>query len=1153
MKRIKHTLTLGITTCLILFMLFMILTESVYAEQSIADGTEVSYTSKTELTGSGDLELRVFKVVKNGKTYNGTCAQIGTPNSSSGKATATKVSNNSRHAKLIYHYAYEKDWWTGPHADDSAKNELGLDFSVKTTKRALVEYMNQISVQGSDWKSAAQSNAGFTESFAKTIYNYVTGLDVSGVKVPDSFELYFCNAGSSQNFSVWDYSPEGYLKIKKKAAESDVNYLEEAPVNYTLEGAVYYIYTDQDMTKRARDLDGNKVELTTKKNGNTEKVALEEGTYYAKEISASKGFMLDTDLNSGKGNKIVVNSSNTKDDTAVIGSRDPPTYGELISLRKTDETGRNGWKKLIGAEYTLRYYDAEPDTKDVTGMTAKRTWVFKTVKKTFENGEPYAGIDFAEDEPTKESDFFYLEGEKRVMPCGVFTIEETKAPSGLARNTTIYYGRVRQPENGAAAETVMDVKMNKDMRIEVGTENDVVNDELPQGTKIVIDKRNASTGKNKARESEDAHSPSRFSRFTSLAGAVYEVYFDDNDLALPELVGTIVTDENGHGELTKRETGDARFVGDDLPLGDYLIKEVKPASGFVTDAYVFNEKGRVQELAGDSEIEVICDYDDKGKAITKLIKGRFKDGRHLFKTRAETIDTKQITYTVISGDEPTRTYIKKTDISTGKELPGARLQIISLNTSDKGAVIEEWVSTSQEHIAWELPNGKYMLREITAPYGYDVAEDVEFEIKANNIVTEVLMQNKPITIETNASDKATASHHGVIDEEAAVIDRVKISGLYAGRRYLVKGKLTDKATGEAVKDKDGNEAIADAELTAEGDSAEIELEFKVDASGFSRDMVTVGYERIYRTSPVHTELPGSEASADALPIELAKHEDPDAEVQSIHYGGIASTKAFDKNSKDKNILAGDDVIITDLVEYRNLSIQETYTIEGELFDKTSGELTGIKASATFQPKAADGVYALEFRFDATSFEGHTLVAYETLSVKSHVVSVHENPDDEEQTVYIPKIRTKAGKPDGKKVIDTVKYKNLIPNRRYMMVGYFVDRESGKKIRNSDGMTEFTPETPNGSVKVKLYTGRAKSDVVAYEYCYLITKENGSIHKTLVGSHEDITDKKQTVEIKKKGRSTPKTGDDNNKILLYWASVMLSAMLLIVLRLRRIIR
>ena len=101
MKRIKHTLTLGITTCLILFMLFMILTESVYAEQSIADGTEVSYTSKSELTGSGDLELRVFKVVKNGKTYNGTCAQIGTPNSSSGKATATKVSNNSRHAKLI--------------------------------------------------------------------------------------------------------------------------------------------------------------------------------------------------------------------------------------------------------------------------------------------------------------------------------------------------------------------------------------------------------------------------------------------------------------------------------------------------------------------------------------------------------------------------------------------------------------------------------------------------------------------------------------------------------------------------------------------------------------------------------------------------------------------------------------------------------------------------------------------------------------------------------------------------------------------------------------------------------------------------------------------------------------------------------------------
>ena len=169
-------------------------------------GDTVSYTSKLETTGSSDMEIRVFTVNNNGTKYEGACAQIGVKALKRGNASVTRVSNDSRHAKLIYKYAVEMDWWRGPEGEKSARSELGVDFSVKTTKRKLVEYMNQISRQGSAWKDAAVEGAGMTSSFANTIYRYVTGRDVSDVTVPDNFELYYCVADSGQNFTVWRFT-----------------------------------------------------------------------------------------------------------------------------------------------------------------------------------------------------------------------------------------------------------------------------------------------------------------------------------------------------------------------------------------------------------------------------------------------------------------------------------------------------------------------------------------------------------------------------------------------------------------------------------------------------------------------------------------------------------------------------------------------------------------------------------------------------------------------------------------------------------------------------------------------------------------------------------------------------------------------------------
>ena len=100
--------------------------------QAISSGETISYTSKHVESGKYGLKVVVISVTNDGTKYEGTCSQIGVESSKSGKATATKVSNNSKHAKIIYKYAIQKDWWNGAEGEESAKDVLGLSGTVKT-------------------------------------------------------------------------------------------------------------------------------------------------------------------------------------------------------------------------------------------------------------------------------------------------------------------------------------------------------------------------------------------------------------------------------------------------------------------------------------------------------------------------------------------------------------------------------------------------------------------------------------------------------------------------------------------------------------------------------------------------------------------------------------------------------------------------------------------------------------------------------------------------------------------------------------------------------------------------------------------------------------------------------------------------------------
>jgi hypothetical protein len=91
-------------------------------------------------------------------------------------------------------------------------------------------------------------------------------------------------------------------------------------------------------------------------------------------------------------------------------------------------------------------------------------------------------------------------------------------------------------------------------------------------------------------------------------------------------------------------------------------------------------------------------------------------------------------------DDVIKMEISKVDITTNKELPGAELIL----TNKDGKVVEHWTSTDKPHYIEKLPAGEYTLTEVTAPAGYEIAEDIPFTVLPTGEVQRVVMKDAPI-------------------------------------------------------------------------------------------------------------------------------------------------------------------------------------------------------------------------------------------------------------------------------------------------------------------------------------------------------------------------------------------------------------------------
>ncbi|MDO5133223.1 MAG: VaFE repeat-containing surface-anchored protein, partial [Eubacteriales bacterium] len=95
------------------------------------------------------------------------------------------------------------------------------------------------------------------------------------------------------------------------------------------------------------------------------------------------------------------------------------------------------------------------------------------------------------------------------------------------------------------------------------------------------------------------------------------------------------------------------------------------------------------------------------------------------------------------------------------------------------------------------------------------------------------------------------------------------------------------------------------------------------------------------------------------------------------------------------------------------------------------------------------------------------------------IAVHEDPEDEDQTIYYPKIRTfAAGEDDESKTLtaeglitirDRVVWENLLPGYTYRLKGSLMRKDTGDPLMAGEeavtASAVFTPETPDGETFV----------------------------------------------------------------------------------------
>ena len=959
-------------------------------------------------------------------------------------------------------------------------------------------YLPNIALQCTDVHDGGD---GYTYATFKVVTSM---LGVRGVNNPNNYQCAFATLNVR-----YEKQQEGYLRIHKSSANPEIT---NGNSCYSFDDINYGVFTDEGCVN-------NIAVLNLDANGYSEPLKLKAGTYYVREEDATPGSGYQTNSTVYT---VTVTAGTTSDAPVMCETTDVPLNDPLgIQINKINSDGTTT-ADLSGAEYTITYYpkqytsveeikaDTDPDVKPTV-------WVIQTTKRS--DGSYYASLKDECIVPNSNSAgavFGKTHVGNYIIPLGTITVEETKAPAGFTKDGAV----VSSAKTGATISGTNNVYLfqfvdeNSAVYLKSGN---ALSTSLDDETAVTLTYAERQINGTPKMEKHDLELNKKAAMGgTNFAGITFEVYCLDDSVIIGnttykkgETIETVTSDAEGNVTMTTQ-----------YPIGHYAVREKSANNYYTNDGQIhyFN----VVEYQGGAFIQ----YETNMNAVTftdRVVRGDLS----FVKKNAETEETLAYipfcitnnatgeTHYILTGADGTYTS------ATGKTTNTNANDAVLSQYGDKDVIPQSVVdSLAKDAGLWFGMGSEGTMTAANDSYGafvygtYTITElkteatrsmkmyTNTFTIDTDGKVLDLgTVNNVPMGIKTTLVD-VNGEHFTEATSTVTLTDHVAYKNLDTDKTYTLTGTLYVK---------DGDALTELMTETVDFQPTEIsgtqDVTFTFDASALVGKSV-VAFEEL----SLNGEF-------------CAEHKDKDDENQTVTFPSIQTTA---RDSKTENHVANatDSVSIIDTVTYSGLKVGETYTITGTLMDADTGKAVldddgnEITASKEFTAPERDGSVDITFNFAGVSLAGKKIVAFEEVCYKGRRYAVHADLSDEGQTVYVPKIRTKAldantrlnqVKADSNAtVVDTVTYENLLPGKKYTMKGVLMTSAGNALMVNGrtiTASTEFTPTTPNGSVDVTFNFDASEiggRKLVFYEYLEL----DGDT----VASHTDISDTDQTIYV-----------------------------------------
>lgn len=742
-------------------------------------------------------------------------------------------------------------------------------------------------------------------------------------KIKD-FDVFISEDGQTRKYLINNANFESYLKVVKLDKETGKQ--------IAYEGAGFEIYDSDGHRVNMQFTYPEVTEIHTFYTNSEGYLITPEklpyGDYTLKEVKAPYGYVLDstpipfsiTQENSSTDTGVTVVKVKARD-MAQKGVIEITKSGEIFkSVNKNEgiytpvyENGNlaNAVFEIYAAEDivtldgTTRYYQGEKVDEITTGKNGiakskplylgKYTVIEKTAPDTFVNTSEqynveltYAGqnvsvtstalsvynerqrVTVSLDKIMEQNETFGIGNNKEILSVqfGIYADERIKAADGtvIPKDALITYGNC--DENGK-------LTFNCDLPIgykfyakEIATDNHYILsstrytfDTAYQGQNVKTIKIDINSGqKIENKLIYGSVKGLKIDRETekTIKGALFGLFkADTTEYTTDNAILTAETDENGI------------FVFDNIPYGNYVIKELKPAENYLPcdDIHHITVKENYQII----EITAVNDKIPELKTTATIDGEKEVCATEIF-TLVDTVEYQHLI--------PNKEYVLKgvlLDKAAGEPLliDGKEItsETVFIPTEPSGTATVEFTFDSK----YIKADTDIVVFESLYKDGKELAVHADINDEGQTVTVKV----PEIKTTANIDGKKEVTAKG----EITIDDVVEYKNLTAGKEYKIVGTLMDKATGKPFRIK-GKAVTSEVAFTPEKSNGEVTVSFTFDSKYIKETTELVVFETLYRDN-----------------TEIAVHADLEDEGQTVKINVPVPEKPSTPKTGDENNMA----------------------------------------------------------------------------------------------------------------------------------------------------------------------------------------------------------------------------------------------------------